>query len=93
MMQNYSITEMQDHPSAVLEQAAFAPILLTESTKPSYVIMSAQGYQQLLDRLEALENAALAQLAEIALQTSQMVGSESFTAELHRLAALEPDPA
>ncbi len=92
-MQNYSITDMQAHPSEVLEQAAFAPILLTESAKPSYVIMSAQGYQQLLDKLEALENAALGQLAEIALQTSQMVGSEPFTTELRRLAALEPDPS
>lgn len=90
-MQNYSIAEMQAHPSQVLEQAATQPILLTEGTKPSYVILSAQGYQQLLERLEALENAALGQLAESALQTSRMVGAETFTAELYRLAALEPD--
>jgi hypothetical protein len=47
------------------------------------------GYQQLLERLEALENAALGQLAETALQTSRMVGSETFTRELYRLASLE----
>lgn len=90
-MQNYSITEMQAHPSQVLEQAAVEPILLTEDAKPSYVILSAQDYQQLLTRLEALENAALGQLAETALKTSHMVGAETFTAELYRLAALEPD--
>lgn len=90
-MQNYSIAEMHAHLSQVLEQAALEPILLSEGAKPSYVILSAQGYQQLLERLEALENAALGQLAKNALETSRMVGSETFTAELNRLIALELD--
>lgn len=55
-MQNYSIAEIQDRASEVLEQAAIAPIVLTAGSKPNYVIMSAQGYQQLLERLEALED-------------------------------------
>ncbi|HEY9625255.1 MAG TPA: type II toxin-antitoxin system Phd/YefM family antitoxin [Crinalium sp.] len=87
----FSIAEMQAHPAQVLEQAAVEPILLTQDTEPSYVILSIQGYQQLLERLEALENAALGQLAETALQTSHMVGSETFTRELYRLASLEPN--
>jgi ABC-type Zn uptake system ZnuABC Zn-binding protein ZnuA len=50
--------------------------------------MSAQNYQQLLERLTALQDHALGQLATAALQNSQMVGSESFTVELQHLAGL-----
>ena len=87
----------QTEPTLTLQQAIDLveslplddPILLTEESKPGYVIMSAQSYQQLLDRLNNLEDNALGQLAEIALQNSKMVGAETFTAELQRLASLD----
>ena len=88
-MQRYSLAEIRDRQDELLQQAAHEPILLTEESKPGYVIMSAQSYQQLLDRLNNLEDNALGQLAEIALQNSKMVGAETFTAELQRLASLD----
>jgi PHD/YefM family antitoxin component YafN of YafNO toxin-antitoxin module len=88
-MESYSLAEIRTRQTEVLEQAAVEPVLLTEEAQPSYVIMSAQNYQQLLDRLSELEDRALGQLADIALRDSQMVGSENFTAELKRLAALD----
>ncbi|MBW4539968.1 MAG: prevent-host-death protein [Myxacorys chilensis ATA2-1-KO14] len=88
-MQSYSLREVRGLQDEVLEKATVEPILLTEESKPGYVIMSAQNYQQLLDKLTALEDRALGQLAETALKNSQMVGVETFTAELQRLASLD----
>jgi PHD/YefM family antitoxin component YafN of YafNO toxin-antitoxin module len=89
IMQSYSLREVRGLQDEVLEKATVEPILLTEESKPGYVIMSAQNYQQLLDKLTALEDRALGQLAETALKNSQMVGVETFTAELQRLASLD----
>jgi PHD/YefM family antitoxin component YafN of YafNO toxin-antitoxin module len=75
--------------SEVFEQAAVEPVVLTEASKPEFVIMSVQNYQQLLDRLTELEDRLLGQLAEDALQQSAMVGSEVFTAELEKLVEFE----
>jgi PHD/YefM family antitoxin component YafN of YafNO toxin-antitoxin module len=89
-MQHYSLSEMRDRAAEILKQAAIAPILLTAEATPDYVILSAQDYQQLLDRLDALEDAMLGQLAETARNTSSLVGTEAFTTELHRFATLDP---
>lgn len=80
---------MGDRSSEVFEQAAVEPVVLTEASKPEFVIMSIENYQQLLDRLAELEDRLLGQLAEDALQHSAMVGSERFTAELQKLAEFE----
>lgn len=88
-MQSYPLTEIHDRQAELLQKAAHEPVLLTEESKPGYVIMSANDYQQLLERLSVLEDSALGQLAEMALKTSNMVGSEVFTAELQRLASLD----
>lgn len=89
MMQSYPLKEIRDRQTELLEQAAIEPILLIEGSQPKYVVLSAQEYQQLIVRLSNLEEIAFGQLAETALQKSSMVGSEAFTTELHRLAALE----
>ncbi len=54
--------------------------------RPSHVILSASAYQQLISRLEELEENSLNIAAETALNQSSMVGSEEFTATLEKLA-------
>jgi len=87
-MRSYSFTDIRDRQCEVLEHAAIEPVLLTEPTTSGYVIMSADDYQSLLNRLIAVEDNAMGKLAEVALQKSQMVGSELFITELTRLANL-----
>ena len=50
--------------------------------------MSIENYEHLIDRLARLEDLAIGQQAQTNLATSRMVGTEIFTAELQRLAAL-----
>lgn len=88
-MQRFSVTEIQNTHSEVLNQAAIEPVLLTEESQPSYVIMSAENYEQLINRLAQLEDLIIGQQAQTALSNSRMVGTETFTAELKRLAALD----
>lgn len=89
-MQSYPLAEMGDaRLKEVFEQAIVEPVLLTEESQPSYVILSAQNYQHLIQRLGELEDLLLGQSAEDALGRSQTVGTETFTAELERLAALD----
>jgi PHD/YefM family antitoxin component YafN of YafNO toxin-antitoxin module len=86
-MQVFSVTEIQDTHSEALNRAAVEPVLLTAASQLSYVIMSVENYEQLIDRLARLEDLAIGQQAQAALSTSRMVGSDIFTAELQRLAA------
>ncbi|MDF5729653.1 MAG: type II toxin-antitoxin system Phd/YefM family antitoxin [Rhizonema sp. PD38] len=88
-MQSFSVTEIQNTHSEVLNQAAVEPVLLTKESQPSYVIMSVENYEQLMNRLARLEDLMIVQQAEAALSKSRMVGTETFTAELKRLAALD----
>ncbi len=88
-MQSFSVTEIQNTHSEVLNQAAVEPVLLTKESQPSYVIMSVENYEQLMNRLARLEDLIIGQQAEVALSKSRMVGTESFTAELKRLAAFD----
>jgi prevent-host-death family protein len=90
-MQHFSVTEIQNTHSEVLNQAAIEPVLLTAESQPSYVIMSVENYEQLINRLAQLEDLAIGQQAQTALSTSRMVGTETFMAELKRLAALDGD--
>jgi PHD/YefM family antitoxin component YafN of YafNO toxin-antitoxin module len=90
-MQCFSVTEIQDTDSKALHQAALEPVLLTAESQPSYVIMSIDNYEQLINRLARLEDLAIGQQAQTNLATSKMVGTEIFTAELQRLAMLDGD--
>lgn len=42
-MQRFSVTEIQNTHSKVLNQAAVEPVLLTGESQPSYVIMSVEN--------------------------------------------------
>lgn len=88
-MQRFSVKEIQNTHNEVLNQAAIEPVLLTDESQPSYVIMSVENYEQLINRLALLEDLIIGQQAQTALSNSRMVGTETFTAELKRLAALD----
>jgi PHD/YefM family antitoxin component YafN of YafNO toxin-antitoxin module len=88
-MQRCSVTEIRDTHSEALHQAMIEPVLLTADSQPSYVIMSIDNYEHLIDRLARLEDLAIGQQAQTNLATSRMVGTEAFTAEIQRLAALQ----
>ena len=88
-MQCFYVTEIQNTPSEALHQAAVEPVLLTAESQPSYVIMSIDNYEHLIDRLARLEDLAIGQQAQTNLATSRMLGTEIFTAKLHQLATLD----
>lgn len=84
-MQTYTLTEARNRHGEVFDRAMIEPVLLTKQSRPSHVILSAQAYQALIERLSELEDLALGRAAQKALSQSQMIGTESFTAELKRL--------
>jgi PHD/YefM family antitoxin component YafN of YafNO toxin-antitoxin module len=88
-MQRFSVKKIQNTHNDVLNQAAVEPVLLTDESQPSYVIMSVENYEQLINRLALLEDLIIGQQAQTALSNSRMVGTETFTAELKRLAGLD----
>jgi PHD/YefM family antitoxin component YafN of YafNO toxin-antitoxin module len=90
-MQRFSVSEIQNTDRQALHQAEIEPVLIIDESQSSYVIMSVDCYEQLIDRLERLEDLEIGQQAQSALSTSRMVGAEIFTAELQRLAAMDAD--
>jgi PHD/YefM family antitoxin component YafN of YafNO toxin-antitoxin module len=74
-MQHFSVTEIQNAHSEALHQAAVEPVLLMAESQPNYVIMSAENYELLLERLARLDDLAFGQQAQTALSTSRIVGS------------------
>ena len=86
-MQTYTLSDARNRHGEVFDRAMLEPVLLTKQSRPSHVIMSAQVYQALLERLSELEDQALGQAAQSALTQSRMAGSDSFTLQLKRLAA------
>jgi PHD/YefM family antitoxin component YafN of YafNO toxin-antitoxin module len=88
-MQSFTLTDIHDRYDEVFEQAAAEPILLTQESQPSYVLLSIHDYQKLIERLADMEDQALGKLAELTLSQSHLVGTEIFTTELTRLAALD----
>ncbi|MBK1989787.1 type II toxin-antitoxin system Phd/YefM family antitoxin [Sphaerospermopsis aphanizomenoides BCCUSP55] len=85
-MQTYTLTDARNKHGEVFDKAAVEPVLLTKQSRPSHVIISADSYQKLLDRLQELEDMLLAQTAQTALSQSKMVGTEAFTSALEHLA-------
>lgn len=85
-MQSYTLSEARNRHGEVFDQAAVEPVLLTKQSRPSHVLMSAESYQQLIDRLTQLEDMLLGQTAEAARNQSQMVGTETFVKTLKELA-------
>ena len=86
IMQTYTLTDARNKHGEVFDKATTEPVLLTKQSRPSHVIISAQSYQKLIDRLQELEDMVFGQAAEAALHNSQMVGTEAFTSALEHLA-------
>ncbi len=85
-MKTYSLTETRNQHGEVFDNAQVEPVLVTKQKRPSHVIISAQAYQELIRRLEELEDLNLGKTAEIAITRSKMVGSDKFTATLEKIA-------
>ncbi|NJM17912.1 MAG: prevent-host-death protein [Richelia sp. RM2_1_2] len=88
-MRQFPLRDIQNPHSNALEQAATEPIVFTSESQSSYIIMSVENYEQLMNRITQLEDLILGQQAQMAVANSKMLGSETFTAELERLAALD----
>jgi PHD/YefM family antitoxin component YafN of YafNO toxin-antitoxin module len=85
-MISYTLAQVQSQQQEVLNQATVEPVLLSERSRPSHVIMSIDTYNHLLQRLTELEDKVLGKAAETALSESQLVGSETFVERLKELA-------
>ncbi|MBW4624213.1 MAG: type II toxin-antitoxin system Phd/YefM family antitoxin [Brasilonema octagenarum HA4186-MV1] len=85
-MHIYTLTDARNKHGEVFDKATVEPVLLTKQSRPSHVIMSAESYDQLINRLTELEDMLLGQAAKTALSQSKMVGTETFTSALERLA-------
>ena len=85
-MKTYTLTQTRNQHGEVFDKATVEPVLITTQKQPSHVILSAEAYQQLINRLEELENLNLGQAAETALASSSILGSEEFTTPLEKLA-------
>ncbi|MEM9273564.1 MAG: type II toxin-antitoxin system Phd/YefM family antitoxin [Cyanobacteria bacterium P01_F01_bin.143] len=85
-MKTYTLTQTRNQHGEVFDKATVEPVLVTKQKRPSHVILSAETYQKLIDKLEELEDLNLGEAAETALTKSSMTGSEEFTATLEKLA-------
>ncbi len=85
-MKSYTLTQIRNQQVEVFEQATVEPVLITKQERPSHVILSASTYEQLITRLEELEDLNWGKAAETALTQSSMIGSKEFTATLEKLA-------
>jgi prevent-host-death family protein len=85
-MQTYTLTDARNKHGEVFDKAATEPVLLTKQSRPSHVIISAESYQKLINRLEELEDMVFGQAAEVALSQSKMIGTGTFTSALEHLA-------
>lgn len=85
-MRSYNLTEAHNQQGEIFDRAAGEPVLLTQESLPSHVIMSFDIYQRLMGRLTELEDMALGEAAEAVLSKSPMVGTETFVESLKQLA-------
>ncbi len=85
-MQSYTLAEVCNPQGTVFNRAAVEPVLLTDKSQPSHVIMSSDAYQRLIERLMELEDMLLGSSAKSALSQSQMVGTKTFVETLKQLA-------
>jgi prevent-host-death family protein len=85
-MKSYTLTQTRNQHGEVFDKATVEPVLVTKQKRPSHVILSVETYQQLINRLEELEDLKLGSSVEVALTQSSMIGSEEFTAILEQLA-------
>lgn len=55
-IQTYTLTDAHNKYAEVFNKAAIEPVLLSKQSRPSHVILSANNYEKLIDRMQDLEN-------------------------------------
>jgi prevent-host-death family protein len=85
-MYTYTLSEARNRHGEVFDRATTEPILFTKQSRPSHVLMSAVAYDNLIDKLTALEEAAWGKKASEALSQESMMGNEVFTNALQQIA-------
>lgn len=85
-MKTFTLTDARNHHGKVFDQALMEPVLLTKKDRPTHVVLSAQAYEQLTERLALLEDLAWGKTAETALQQSSVLDTDVFVAALRQLA-------
>lgn len=88
-MDSYTLTQTRNQHGEVFDKAAKEPVLITKQKRPSHVILAVETYNQLITKLEELEDINLGKAAQTALSQSSMVGKEEFTSALEQLANAE----
>ena len=84
-MKTFNAAEFRDHFEEIFDLAESVPVLIGNGAEPTHVLLSADAYRTLYDRLEELETQVLGNAASDALSTGQMAGSEKFIEELRKL--------
>lgn len=59
-MQKYTLNDALTKYSEVLTQAGNEPVILTQKSQPTHVILSVENFEKLLQRLDELEDLVLA---------------------------------
>ncbi len=85
-MNIYTLTQTRNQHGEVFDKAQIEPVLITKQKRPSHVILSAEVFQQLLTRLEELEDRQLIETADTVLSQSSLVGTDAFVQALKKLA-------
>jgi prevent-host-death family protein len=85
-MKTFTLTDARNHPGKVFDQASIEPVLLTKKDRPTHVVMSAQAYDPLTERLALLEDLAWGKTAETVLQQSSVLDTDIFMSALRQLA-------
>lgn len=85
IVKTYTLAQTRNQHGEVFDKATVEPVLITKQKRPSHVILSADAYQRLIDRLEELEDSNLGKAAETALNRSSIVESDEFAATLKKL--------
>lgn len=85
-MKSYSLTDVCHLQLEVFEQAIIEPVIVTQQSRPSHVLMSFETYEKLVERVTELEDLIWAEKAQENINNSSFVGQEKFTVELQRFA-------
>lgn len=85
-MYAYPLTQARDQDSEVFERALVEPVWITQQEQPSHVVLSAAIYNQLIAKIEQLEDELWGRAAKLAPQESELVGSDLFRATLEEFA-------
>jgi prevent-host-death family protein len=89
-MPTFTLTEARNHHGEVFDRAFAEPVILTKNGRPSHVVLSADLYGALTQRLAELEDQLLGEKATEALSGEKRVGSTRFTNALRKMTDARP---